>query len=59
MLAERSRGTKLAKAIAKADSQSQISLYAVAKGYDGLKDAWSSYHMIFNRKALAISKKLG
>lgn len=59
MLAERSHGTKLAKAIAKADSQSQISLYAVAKGYDGLKDAWSGYHMIFNRKALAISKKLG
>lgn len=59
MRSELRQGTKLAKAISKANSDSQLSLYAVAKGYDGIKDSSTGYYMIYNRRALAISKKLG
>lgn len=54
---ESSRGTKLAKTLQLIhDSHSELSLYALAKGYDGYKSG-NGYHMILNRRALVLSKQ--
>lgn len=54
---EMNSGSKLGKAIAKADYDSRSSLYAIAKGYDLTVDSWSNYHMVLNRRGLVISDK--
>ena len=52
------RGDKLARACARAESASQVSLYALAKGYSVL-DCQSShgYHIVLNRGALTVSQR--
>ena len=49
-------GAPLAIACSKADPASRENLYALAKGYDA-KISRGGYHMIFNRRCLAISDK--
>ena len=59
---EISSGSKLGQALAavrRADSASVNTVYCLAKGIDGYEDRnYSGYHMIVNRKALAISDTL-
>ncbi len=50
------RGDKLAKACSKADANSRVNLYGLAKGYDAKIDSWG-YHMVFNRRCLYLSDK--
>ena len=50
------RGDKLAKACSRADSSSQASLYALAKGYSVITDnRYTGYCMVLNRSALTVS----
>jgi hypothetical protein len=55
MLSEISRGTKLGKAISRADPASRMAIYALAKGYDAIQDSGSGYNMVINRGALIMS----
>ena len=57
---EMNSGSKLGnalRAVRNADSASFMTVYCLAKGIDGYRDA-GGYHMIVNRKALAISDTL-
>ena len=48
-------GDKLAKACSRADSNSSVNLYALAKGYDVITS--SDYHMVLNRRCLTVSSQ--
>lgn len=49
-------GDKLALACSNAGSSSAANLYALAKGYDAIRDG-SGYNMVLNRRCLTISDK--
>lgn len=51
---ERLSGSKLSRAIMHADPASRPMIYAMAKGYSAVIDS-GGYHMILNRKAIALS----
>ena len=52
-------GSKLGRALRKCDSQSQISIYALAKGYNVISANNSSgYFVILNRNAVTMSKSI-
>ena len=46
-------GDKLAKACSRADGNSRMNLFALAKGYDVITT--SDYHMVLNRRCLSVS----
>lgn len=52
---EISRGTKLGQALKRSDSASQVSIYAMAKGYNVISNG-TGYYTILNRNALTVSK---
>ena len=53
---ERQKGTALYRAISRADPTSQVTMYALAKGYDVVIDkGGTNYHMVLNRRALIVS----
>ena len=54
--AEIKSGSKLGKALAKCDSASRVSIYALSKGYSALTD--SSYINILRRNALVMSSDI-
>lgn len=52
-------GSKLGKALGKCDRQSQISIYALAKGYNVISaNNGSGYFVILNRNAVTMSKSI-
>lgn len=52
-------GSKLGKALRKCDSQSQISIYALSKGYNVISANNSSgYYVILNRNAVTMSNSI-
>ena len=55
--AEISNGTKLGKALSKCDHASQVSIYAMAKGYNVIYNQ-SSYYTILSRNAITMSKTI-
>lgn len=55
---EISKGTKLGKALAKCDSYSQRSIYAMAKGFNVISDGCNDYYVILNRNAITMSKTI-
>lgn len=55
--AEISKGTKLGKALSGCDRASQVSLYAMAKGYNVIYNQ-SSYYNILSRNAVTVSKTI-
>lgn len=48
-------GSKLGKAISKAEKVSRNTIYALAKGYDASRLGKDDYHMIYNRRAIVAS----
>lgn len=52
---EISSGSKLGKALAKCDTKSGISIYAMAKGYNVISDGYNDYMNVLNRGALTMS----
>ena len=56
--AEIARGTKLGKVLARADRQSQRSIWALAKGYNVMVDNSSGYYVVLNRTALTMSDQI-
>lgn len=50
------RGDKLARACSKADGNSRVNLYALAKGYDIITS--SDYHMVLNRRCITMSDRI-
>lgn len=52
---EISKGTKLGQALRRSDSASQVSIYAMAKGYNVISNG-TGYYTILNRNALTVSK---
>lgn len=55
--AEIRSGSKLGKALAKCDSASQVSIYAMAKGYNVIYNQ-NSYYNILSRNAVTMSKTI-
>ena len=55
--AEISKGTKLGKALAKCDSKSRASIWAMANGYNVLTSG-HGYYNILNRNAVTMSKSI-
>lgn len=54
---EIAKGTKLGKALAKCDSKSQVSIWAMANGYNVLTSG-HGYYNVLNRNAVTMSKSI-